>query len=215
MSFFNPNRAIAKSAFTLIELLIVVLIIAILAAIAVPNFLEFQVRAKIARVKSDHRAIATAMEAYLVDWNVYINDQDNNPNSNNENGYRKLTTPIAYISGLAHDPFSRPLRGGDKNYNHIAAFYEIGSGADATREGDRFPNRYVVQCYYISSFGPDHMRGQSNDDFPFGTSLEPYDPTNGTMSEGDIYRFGGNYNEGDWEVFKIDHNLWRVPTVWP
>src|SRR6056300_980877 len=58
-------------AFTLIELLIVVLIIAILAAIAVPNFLEFQTRAKVSRVKSDHRSLATAIEAYYVDNNQY------------------------------------------------------------------------------------------------------------------------------------------------
>src|SRR6056297_1747090 len=58
-------------AFTLIELLIVVAIIAILAAIAVPNFLEAQIRSKIARVKSDTRTVATAMESYAVDNNRY------------------------------------------------------------------------------------------------------------------------------------------------
>ena len=54
-------------AFTLIELLIVVAIIAILAAIAVPNFLEAQVRAKVSRVKSDMRSLATAIETYRID----------------------------------------------------------------------------------------------------------------------------------------------------
>lgn len=48
-------------AFTLIELLIVVAIIAILALIAVPNFLEAQIRSKVSRAKSDLRSIATAL----------------------------------------------------------------------------------------------------------------------------------------------------------
>ena len=46
-----------------------VAIIAILAAIAVPNFLEAQMRSKVARVKADMRTIATAVESYAIDCN--------------------------------------------------------------------------------------------------------------------------------------------------
>jgi type II secretion system protein G len=66
----NPPMT-RRSAFTLIELLIVVAIIAILAAIAVPNFLEAQVRAKVSRANNDMRALATALEVYHVDHNTY------------------------------------------------------------------------------------------------------------------------------------------------
>ena len=59
-------------AFTLIELLIVVSIISILASIAVPNFLEAQVRSKVARVRAEHYTIAVALEAYHVDNNSYL-----------------------------------------------------------------------------------------------------------------------------------------------
>ena len=56
-----------RAAFTLIELLIVVAIIAILAAIAVPNFLEAQMRAKLTRSKSDLRTCSVAWETYRID----------------------------------------------------------------------------------------------------------------------------------------------------
>src|SRR5690606_30733234 len=49
------------------ELLIVVAIIAILAAIAVPNFLEAQTRAKVSRVMGDLRNMATGIESYQID----------------------------------------------------------------------------------------------------------------------------------------------------
>ncbi|NQU44909.1 prepilin-type N-terminal cleavage/methylation domain-containing protein, partial [bacterium] len=67
----HPIQSKAHRAFTLIELLIVVAIIAILAGIAVPNFLEAQVRAKVSKAKSDLRTVATGLEAYHVDNNRY------------------------------------------------------------------------------------------------------------------------------------------------
>jgi len=58
-------------SFTLIELLFVVVIIAILAGIAVPNFLEAQVRSKIARTHADMAVVAAALRAYYADHNRY------------------------------------------------------------------------------------------------------------------------------------------------
>ncbi|MBD3265671.1 prepilin-type N-terminal cleavage/methylation domain-containing protein [bacterium] len=99
-----------RKGFTLIELLIVVAIIGILAAIAVPNFMNAQMRAKIARVYADLRSVSTAMRMYQVDHNRYIMD----PWEWNQAGfyqrgwrvYSPLTTPINYISSSALlDPF--------------------------------------------------------------------------------------------------------------
>ncbi|MCC5874875.1 MAG: prepilin-type N-terminal cleavage/methylation domain-containing protein [Candidatus Sumerlaeia bacterium] len=58
-------------AFTLLELLFVVATIAILAAIAVPNFLEAQVRSKVSRSLNDMAVIDGALRAYEADYRVY------------------------------------------------------------------------------------------------------------------------------------------------
>lgn len=49
----------------------VVAIIAILAAIAVPNFLEAQTRSKVSRARADMRSISTGLESYCIDTNRY------------------------------------------------------------------------------------------------------------------------------------------------
>ncbi|MBM3335655.1 prepilin-type N-terminal cleavage/methylation domain-containing protein [Candidatus Sumerlaeota bacterium] len=108
------NRSCVRG-FTLIELLIVVAIIAILAAIAVPNFLEAQVRSKISRVKSDLRSIAVATEAYRVDNGLYpptaLHSQGGRPVTYplnfvcGDGGGWLITTPVAYITSYPLDPF--------------------------------------------------------------------------------------------------------------
>ena len=92
----------SRRGFSLIELLIVVAIIGILAAIAVPNFLGAQIRAKVARVKTDIRAIAQAHEMYNLDRNTYPPESEDNiftgQRSRSSCGLFFLTSPTAYLS---------------------------------------------------------------------------------------------------------------------
>ena len=68
------SKLIRKSnkGFTLIELMIVVAIIGILAAIAIPNFLRFQLKSKSSEGKVNIAAIRTAEESYLAEFGVYV-----------------------------------------------------------------------------------------------------------------------------------------------
>lgn len=201
-----------RKAFTLIELLIVVAIIAILAAIAVPNFLEAQVRSKVARCKADMRSIATALESYGVDNNGYPPPWDYGHPSGTWGTLTEppfhsrvpshLTTPVAYMTSIPHDPFcsyEQFLSWAPKEvserfvyYNYKYFFDRPGGGSDALR------HRYEDAGEWLFySPGPD--RDWFNK--PANTVYLNYDPTNGTVSLGNIFRTQKTndlYIRGNW-----------------
>ena len=178
-----------EHAFTLIELLIVVAIIGILAAIAVPNFLNAQTRAKIARVKGDMKAIESALEMYRIDHNTYMRCYGGNPPEQ----YRPLTTPIAYIATPPLDPFRNGLAGvnvrrefyGDQ---HAFPTEEIDYGTFDAQGVFRMTGR--LRYWMLVSLGPDR-------DEDFGITVvgptknnaytyELYMASNGLNSDGDL-----------------------------
>lgn len=204
------------NAFTLIELLIVVAIIAILAAIAVPNFLEAQTRAKVARAQTDLRTQAIGLESYAVDNNKYPPDQNCyitgpcTPTGNAERvrSLRHLTTPIAYITSVPPNVFALdsdivdPLQDFG-TYRYYAADWitdTTGNPVLPANASPKFgwalvsagPNRLNNLGEWAIWFGP----GELSTAFPngaFGGLVGPssvYDSSNGTISNGDVISLG-------------------------
>jgi len=196
----------AVTGFTLIELLIVVAIIAILAAIAVPNFLEAQVRAKVSRAKSDMRAVGIALETYAIDHNAF-------PPEMGLYGVQflyQITPPVAYITSVGmEDPFKPRATDGYVGEGWKSTYHYV-SYDGPWQEG--YAPGFKRKGAVISSFGPDGKQAQvehypyyySHPESPLVgtwpyTFYKPpvhiymlYDPTNGTKSWGGIGRAVGD-----------------------
>jgi len=200
-----------KKAFTLIELLIVVAIIAILAAIAVPNFLEAQTRAKVSKTMADIRTMSTALETYAIDHTKYPFDKTQEdgftPKPLNALSWyvsNHITSPVAYLTGnQLTDPFREhrtELIPYHRRYRYIAyglGDFNLSQGNINTAQNDIYRHGLnVYGPYRVNSSGPDGEAGARSAGvtyYPppyanFLGDLLPYDATNGTVSGGDIIR---------------------------
>jgi len=184
----NPEP---RQGFTLIELLIVVAIIGILAAIAVPNFLNAQLRAKIARVEGDLQAMKTAIEMYRSDHGGYP------PSCTLEtvNGVQfragEIFSPVAYANVPAVDPFNTQEGSRTSLFAAMEYFYlnrDKTCGWPITLLEWTITNVPTAPRhaeYLLSSQGPDNLSEIQDQ------RVSPiYSASNGLISQGDIIFFG-------------------------
>ncbi|MFH1741101.1 MAG: prepilin-type N-terminal cleavage/methylation domain-containing protein [bacterium] len=175
-------------SFTLIELLIVVAIIGILAAIAVPNFMNARIKAAIARCTADMKAAIDALEMYRLDNGKYIRTKGG------ASELYQLTTPIAYLTSLPKDYFLGNEKGDSMNSESTSDSWDY-TGNDMGWRGQ------PPHAYMLSSIGPAKSGHGPHVDWAFNgpDRWDPvyfrsfmYSTTNGLLSFGAVIHYGGD-----------------------
>lgn len=165
-----------KHSFTLIELLIVVAIIGILAAIAVPNFLHARTKAQVTRVIADMKTMDQQLRLYWLDYNrPPVSDYVLGKNS-----IIRLSTPMAYMSSVPVDPYRAGKAEYKQSYGDFYNYWyneEDPSGRYKTGGTEWNTEGWEI---YLLSLGPGF-----NPDFMWVT----YNPSNGIISRGTIRFF--------------------------
>ncbi|GAB6405174.1 type II secretion system major pseudopilin GspG [Pseudomonas sp. MHK4] len=136
-----PRHRTSQHGFTLIEIMVVVVIIGILGAIVVPQFMSRPDQAKVTAAKVDLQAIGTALEMYRLDNFHYPSTQQGlEALSKRPSGLpaARSWNPQGYLKSLPVDPWGTPyqyLNPGVKSADGGYDLYSLGSDGVAGGEG--------------------------------------------------------------------------------
>lgn len=185
----KPGRH--TQGFTLIELMTVMIIIGMLSAIALPNFMNAISRARVARSTSDQELIRLALEMYVLDQEAYPPNQTVGESAQTD--LSAITSPIPYLSELPYDAFLSPPgqidsafiqgpREGHYSYFYVNYLQDLGQRKNLESFGISGSANYTIY-----GLGPSF----DFDINPYSPAqFIRYSPSNGIKSQGVISTFG-------------------------
>lgn len=197
---------VLKKGFTLIELLIVFAIIGILAAIAIPNFMNAAVKARIAKTHSNFRTIRDALFNYNIDNHSFSLVNSSGGNQLNGFVFHHLTTPVPYLSSIriAFDDFGTEWVIDEDVSLHLRYYdymFSVQSFDSKKTGSQQIFNTTISQsdAFLLTSLGPDQERSYKTRialiwNFPNAilklheSHFKPYtySTSNGLFSDGDL-----------------------------